>query len=251
MTDRIISPFGPFTAAREVSAGHDLTGMSAIVTGGASGIGIETAWALAEAGAAVTLAVRNRGAGEMAAGEINQSARGPKAAVALLDLADLSSVRAFAAAWDDTPLHILVNNAGVMACPHSYTRDDLEMQIGVNHFGHALLTLSLAGALEKGAAAGRGARVVELSSIAHRRSGMHWDDPNYRKRPYDRGEAYAQSKTANSLFAVGFNQRFKDRGVTANAVMPGAIMTPLQRHMRREEMIALGWIDEASKWIAY
>src|SRR4051794_24562206 len=124
MTDRITSPFGAFTSAREVVADHDLTGMNAIVTGAASGIGVETAWALAEAGAAVTLAVRDRGAGELAAGEINQGARGPKAEVGVLDLADLASVRAFADAWGDKPLHILINNAGVMACPQSYTRDD-------------------------------------------------------------------------------------------------------------------------------
>jgi NAD(P)-dependent dehydrogenase (short-subunit alcohol dehydrogenase family) len=245
MADRITSPFGTFTPAREVVAGHDLTGKSAVVTGAATGIGVETARALAEAGAAVTLAVRNREAGEAVAAEINQTAKGPKASVGPLDLSNLASVRAFAEEWGDDPLHILVNNAGVMACPQSYTADDLEMQIGTNHFGHALLTLSLARALEKGAAAGRTARVVELTSIGHRRSNINWDDPHYRTRAYDKWESYGQSKTANSLFAVGFNQRFKDRGVTANAVMPGGIMTPLQRHLPREEMIAFGWIDEA------
>ena len=152
MADRITSPFGAFTSAREVVAGHDLTGKSAVVTGAATGIGVETARALAEAGAAVTLAVRNRAAGEAIAAEINQTAKGAKASVGPLDLSNLASVRAFAAEWGDDPLHILVNNAGVMACPQSYTADDLEMQIGTNHFGHALLTLSLARALEKGAA---------------------------------------------------------------------------------------------------
>jgi NAD(P)-dependent dehydrogenase (short-subunit alcohol dehydrogenase family) len=245
MADRIASPFGAFTPAREVVAGHDLTGKSAIVTGAATGIGVETARALAEAGAAVTLAVRNLAAGEAIAAEIDQTAKGPKAKVGRLDLSDLASVRAFADAWGAAPLHILVNNAGVMACPQSYTHDDLEMQIGTNHFGHALLTLSLAPALEKAAAKGRTARVVALTSIGHRRSNINWDDPHYRTRAYDKWESYGQSKTANSLFAVGFHQRFKDRGVTANAVMPGGIMTPLQRHLPREEMIAFGWIDEA------
>jgi NAD(P)-dependent dehydrogenase (short-subunit alcohol dehydrogenase family) len=247
MPDRITSPFGAFTPAREVVAGHDLTGKSAVVTGAATGIGVETARALAEAGCAVTLAVRNREAGEAAAADINRTAKAARASVGPLDLSDLASVRAFAAEWGDDPLHILINNAGVMACPQSYTGDDLEMQIGTNHFGHALLTLSLARALEKGAAAGRTARVVELTSIGHRRSGINWDDPHYRSRAYDKWESYGQSKTANSLFAVGFNQRFADRGVTANAVMPGGIMTPLQRHLPREEMIAFGWIDEAGK----
>jgi NAD(P)-dependent dehydrogenase (short-subunit alcohol dehydrogenase family) len=245
MADRITSPFGAFTPAREVVAGHDMTGKNAVVTGAATGIGVETARALAEAGAAVTLAVRNREAGEKIAAEINQTAKGAKASVGSLDLSDLASVRAFAAEWGDAPLHVLVNNAGVMACPQSYTHDDLEMQLGTNHFGHALLTLSLARALEKGAVGGRTARVVELTSIGHRRSNINWDDPHYRTRPYDKWESYGQSKTANSLFAVGFHQRFKDRGVTANAVMPGGIMTPLQRHLPREEMIAFGWIDEA------
>jgi NAD(P)-dependent dehydrogenase (short-subunit alcohol dehydrogenase family) len=245
MADRIISPFGAFFTAREVIAGHDLTGKSAVVTGAATGIGVETARALAEAGCAVTLAVRNVEAGEKVAADINRTARGAKATVGRLDLSDMASVRAFAAEWGKAPLHILINNAGVMACPQSYTHDDLEMQIGTNHFGHALLTLSLADALQNGAAAGRAARVVELSSIGHRRSNINWDDPNYRTRPYDKWEAYGQSKTASSLFAYGFHQRFKDRGVTANAVMPGGIMTPLQRHLPREEMIAFGWIDEA------
>jgi NAD(P)-dependent dehydrogenase (short-subunit alcohol dehydrogenase family) len=245
MTDRITSAFGNFTPAREVVAGHDLSGKRAIVTGAATGIGVETARALAEAGAEVTLAVRNLEAGETVAAEINRTAKGPNAAARRLDLSDLASVRAFAEGWGDAPLHILINNAGVMACPQAFTADDLEMQIGTNHFGHALLTLSLAGSLERGAAEGRTARVVELTSIGHRRSNINWDDPHYRTRAYDKWESYGQSKTANSLFAVGFHRRFKDRGVTANAVMPGGIMTPLQRHLPREEMIAFGWIDEA------
>jgi NAD(P)-dependent dehydrogenase (short-subunit alcohol dehydrogenase family) len=245
MTERITSPFGAFTPAREVVAGHDLSSRSAIVTGAATGIGVETARALAEVGAAVTLAVRNVAAGEAIAAEINQTAKGAKAKVLPLDLSNLASVRAFAQAWGEAPLHILINNAGVMACPQSYTADDLEMQIGTNHFGHALLTLLLAPALVKAAEAGRTARVVQLSSIGHRRSNINWDDPNYRTRAYDKWEAYGQSKTANALFAVGFHKRFKDQGVTANAVMPGGIMTPLQRHLPREEMIAFGWMDEA------
>jgi NAD(P)-dependent dehydrogenase (short-subunit alcohol dehydrogenase family) len=245
MSDRITSPFETFSTARQVVAGHDLTGKRAIVTGAATGIGVETARALAEAGAEVTLAVRNLEAGEAAAAEINKTAKGPKAKVQSLDLSKLISVKGFVDEWGGQPLHILINNAGVMACPQTYTGDDLEMQIGTNHFGHAALTLGLAPALEKGAAAGKTARVVELSSIGHRRSDINWDDPHYRTRAYDKWEAYGQSKTANSLFAVGFNHRFKDRGITANAVMPGGIMTPLQRHLPREEMITFGWIDEA------
>jgi NAD(P)-dependent dehydrogenase (short-subunit alcohol dehydrogenase family) len=245
MTDLITSPFGPYTPARDVVAGQDLSGKTAIVTGAASGIGVETARALAEAGAAVTLAVRNKEAGEAAAADINRTAKAP-ARVRTLDLSDLSTVRGFVDEWGGAPVHILVGNAGVMACPQSYTADGLEMQIGTNHFGHYALGVALAPALQKGAdQQGRAARLVSLSSIGHRRGGVNFDDPHYRHRPYDKWEAYGQAKSANALYAVGFNQRFAKKGVTANAVHPGGIMTPLQRHLPREEMIAFGWIDEA------
>ena len=246
MTQTLGSPFGDYTPAREVAAGHDLTGRNVVVTGGATGIGIETARALAEAGAAVTLAVRNPAAGDAAAADINRTAKGAQTTVGALDLSNLASVRAFAQAWGDAPLHILINNAGVMACPQSYTADDLEMQIGTNHFGHFLLAARLAPALRNGAAeSGRPARVVALSSIGHRRGAIDFEDPHFRHRAYDKWSAYGQSKTANALFAVGFHERFKGEGITANSVMPGGIMTPLQRHLPREEMIAMGWMDEA------
>jgi len=246
MADRITSAFGYSSTAREVAAGHDLNGVSAIVTGAASGIGVETARALAEAGAEVMLAVRNAEAGEATAADIGKTAPG-KVSVGRLDLSDLTSVAAFASAWGDRPLDILINNAGVMACPQSYTAQNLEMQVGTNHFGHFVLSVLLARGLMNAAEEGRASRLVSLSSIGHRRSGIHFDDIHYRERPYDKWEAYGQSKTANSLFAVGFHQRFADLGVTANAVMPGGIMTPLQRHLPREEMIAFGWMDEAGK----
>ena len=246
MSERITSAFGATTTAREVAAGHDLNGVSAIVTGAASGIGVETARALAEAGAEVMLAVRNKEAGEATAADIHKTAPG-KVSVGIIDLSDLTTVAAFASAWGDKPLDILINNAGVMACPLSYTAQDLEMQIGTNHFGHYLLTLLLARSLMNAAEDGLQSRVVSLSSIGHRRSGINFDDMHYRQRPYDKWEAYGQAKTANSLFAVGFNERFADLGVNANAVMPGGIMTPLQRHLPREEMIAFGWMDENGK----
>jgi NAD(P)-dependent dehydrogenase (short-subunit alcohol dehydrogenase family) len=246
MTPPITSAFGAHTAASQVVAGHDLTGVTVIITGGATGIGVETARALAGAGASVTLAVRNRAAGQAAAAEIDGEAWAGRTQVGLVDLSNLASIRAFAEAWGKTPLHILINNAGVMACPQSYTTDDLEMQIGTNHFGHFLLAGLLAPALRAGAEArGKAARVVALSSIGHRRSPVVFEDPHFRHRDYEKWSAYGQSKTANALFAVGFHQRFKGRGITANSVMPGGIMTPLQRHLPREEMIAMGWIDEA------
>ena len=242
--DRITSPFGAYTSAREVAAGHDLTGRTVIVTGGATGIGIETARALAEQGADVVIAARKPDLAQAAVDDIAKTAKG-KVSWEMLDLSSLDSVREFARRWGERPLHILINNAGVMACPQDYTADGLEMQIGTNHFGHYLLAVLLAPALEAGAkAAGKPSRVVSLSSIGHRRSGVTFDDPHFRNRPYDKWEAYGQAKTANSLFAVAFDERFKDRGIRANAVMPGGIMTPLQRHMSREEMQAMGWINE-------
>ncbi|MBI1686183.1 SDR family NAD(P)-dependent oxidoreductase [Caulobacter hibisci] len=248
MADRIVSPFGARSTAREVIAGHDLTGRAAIVTGAATGIGIETARALAEAGADVVIAARKPELGAQAVAEIERTAGAGKARFAMLDLSSLASVRAFAGAWGDAPLNLLINNAGVMACPLDYTADGLEMQIGTNHFGHFLLSTLLAERLVEGAqAAGVPSRLVSLSSIGHRRSGVDFEDPHFRHRPYDKWEAYGQAKTANSLFAVGFDARFKDRGVRANAVMPGGIMTPLQRHLPIEEQIALGWIGEDGK----
>ncbi len=240
----IRSRFGAFTPARIVAGDHDLEGRNVIVTGGASGIGIETARALAGAGADVMLAVRDRVAGEKAAQKINESIGADRVVAGTLDLASLGSVAAFVDAWGDEPLDILINNAGVMATPRLYTADDLELQIGTNHFGHFLLTMGLTRALLNASEEDRTARVVVLSSIGHRRSDIHWDDPHYRTRPYDKWEAYGQSKTANALFAVGFNARFEEHGITANAVMPGGIMTPLQRYLPKEEMVAMGWMDE-------
>ena len=246
MSDRITSPFGAASTAQEVVAGHDLAGQKAIVTGGASGIGVETARALAVAGADVTLAVRNLEAGEAVAADINRAGKG-RVSVGKLDLSDLTSVAAFAGAWGDKPLDLLINNAGVMACPLDYTAQDLEMQIGTNHFGHFLLGALLARALMNGSVGGHNSRVVSLSSIGHRRGGVVFEDIHYRNRPYDKWEAYGQAKTANALFAVGFHKRFADLGISANSVMPGGIRTPLQRHLTDEEMRGFGWVDENGK----
>jgi len=241
---RITAGLSPFTDAAEIAENHDLTGRTVVITGAATGIGVETARALAAAGAEVTIAVRNRQAGETAAAEINADIGEDRVKVGALDLSDLASVAGFVSTWGDAPLNILINNAGVMACPQAYTANDLEMQIGTNHFGHFLLGVGLARALMNGAEEGRSARLVSLSSSGHRRGGINWDDVHYRTRAYDKWESYGQSKTANALFAVGYHKRFAELGITANSVMPGGIMTPLQRHMAREEMIALGWMNE-------
>lgn len=245
MADRITSPFGAKSTAREVVAGHDLSGKVAIVTGAATGIGVETARALAEAGAEVIIAARKPELGEEIANQINEEVGMKRVSFGMLDLSSLEAIRHFAHRWGDRRLNLLINNAGVMACPLSRTADGLEMQIGTNHFGHFLLSVLLAPNLVDGAAhSGHRSRLVSLSSIGHRRSAVNFEDPNYLTRPYDKWEAYGQAKTANSLFALGFDKRFRDKGVNANAVMPGGIMTPLQRHLPIEEQRALGWLDE-------
>lgn len=245
MAERITSSFGAKSTAGEVVAGHDLSGRVAIVTGAATGIGVETARALALAGAEVIIAARKPELGEAVANAINEEAGLKRVSFGMLDLASFEAIRHFAHRWGDRPIDVLINNAGVMACPLSRTADGLEMQIGTNHFGHFLLSTLLAPNLVAAAkASGRRSRLVSLSSIGHRRSEIHFDDPNYQARPYDKWEAYGQAKTANSLFAVGFDRRFNDQGVNANAVMPGGIMTPLQRHMTLDEQRAMGWLDE-------
>ncbi len=221
-------PYGAQTTAAEVVAGIDLTGRRAVVTGGASGIGVETARALALAGADVTIAVRNLEAGAKTAAEIGRNVE-----VAPLDLADRASVAAFVAAWDG-PLHILVNNAGVMASPLVRTPEGWEQQFATNHLGHFALATGLHGAL---AAAG-GARVVAVSSTAHQRSDVDFDDLMFERRAYDPWLAYGQSKTANVLFAVEAAKRWADDGITVNALNPGGIHTNLQRHIDVDALVA-------------
>lgn len=235
--------FGARSTALEVIAGHDLRGVEAIVTGGASGIGVETVRALASAGARVILAARNRAAADEVAKALRSDTGNDAVEVGVVDLASLASVRAFVDRYLalGRPLHILINNAGVMATPQSYTEDGFELQFGTNHIGHFALAAGLMPALR---AAGH-ARVVSLSSIGHRRSDIDFDDLNFRERPYDPFSAYGQSKTANTLFAIGLTRRHGADGITSNAVMPGGILTGLQKHMSREGQMALGWFDES------
>jgi NAD(P)-dependent dehydrogenase (short-subunit alcohol dehydrogenase family) len=222
----ITTPFGFSATASEVVAGIDLTGKRAIVTGASSGIGIETARALAGAGAQVTLAVRNTAAGAGAAADIAATTGRGDIAVASLEVTDPASVAAFAATWDG-PLDILVNNAGVMMTPEQRTPQGWELQFATNHLGHFALARALHGAL---AAAGS-ARIVVVSSMGHLYSPVVFDDIQFRFRPYDPLLAYAQSKTAGILFAVGATARWAADGITANALNPGAIATNLQRHV--------------------
>ncbi|MEV7284721.1 SDR family NAD(P)-dependent oxidoreductase [Streptomyces sp. NPDC093252] len=219
-------PFSFSSTAAEVAAGVDLTGRRALVTGASSGLGAETARVLAGCGAEVTLAVRDPDAGERTAKEITGASGGTAVRVAQLDLTDPASATALAARWRG-PLHILVNNAGVMATPERYTPQGWELQFATNHLGHFALATALHGAL---ATAG-GARIVVVSSTGHQRSPVIFDDLHFAFRDYDPWAAYAQSKTANVLFAVEADRRWAADGVRANALMPGAVRTRLQRHL--------------------
>lgn len=231
---RITTPFGATSTASEVLDGVDLTGKRALVTGGASGIGIETAKALAGAGAEVTLAVRNTEAGKQTAEDIIAATGNKLVYVAPLDLADPISVAVLAAGWDG-PLDILVNNAGVMASPLMRTPQGWEMQFATNHLGH----FALARGLHRALAAADGARVVSVSSAAHLRSPVVFDDIHFQEREYEPWSAYGQSKTANVLFAVEATSRWADDGITVNALHPGGIRTNLQRYVTEETLNAL------------
>jgi NAD(P)-dependent dehydrogenase (short-subunit alcohol dehydrogenase family) len=228
---RIVTPFTARSTAAEVLAGVDLHGRRAVVTGGASGLGIETARALAGAGAEVTIAVRNLDAGARAVEDIRESTGNPWVVLRHLDLADPASVASFAAAWHG-PLHMLVNNAGLMASPLMRTDRGWEMQFATNHLGHFALATGLYMALSEAG----GARVVSVSSAAHLRSPVVFDDIHFERREYDQWAAYGQSKTANVLFAVEATRRWAGDGIMVNSLMPGAIRTNLQRYVSDEEL---------------
>ena len=231
------SGFDRRSTGEEVLAGIDLAGRTAVVTGGYSGIGLETTKALAAKGTRVIVPVRSpeKAAANLADvdGEVQTAA---------LDLGDLRSVRAFADTMLEelSGLDLLVNNAGIMACPEARVGPGWESQFGVNHMGHFALTKWLMPLLETP----RGARVVALTSAAHKMSDIRWDDIQFTGGGYDKWQAYGQAKTANALFANGLSRRLRESGGLAFAVHPGGIFTPLQRHLPEEEMIALGWLDE-------
>jgi NAD(P)-dependent dehydrogenase (short-subunit alcohol dehydrogenase family) len=229
--------FGADTTTEEVLAGIDLSGKRAIVTGASSGLGEETARALASRGAAVTLAVRDVAKGETVAARIRAATGNAAVDVGQVELSVPDSVRAFARGWlgRHDRLDLLINNAGVMACPLMRTAEGWEMQFATNHLGHFLLTCLLAPALRAGAPA----RVVNLSSAGHRFSDVDFDDPHFERRPYDKWASYGQSKTANVLFSVELNRRLSPHGVTANAVHPGGIRTELGRHLTPQDIEAL------------
>jgi NAD(P)-dependent dehydrogenase (short-subunit alcohol dehydrogenase family) len=230
------SGFGHRSTAEEVLAGIDLHGTCALVTGGHSGLGLETTRALTHAGAQVIVATRDLGAATKAIGGMD------KVDAIHLDLANLSSVAATVRGIlsSGRKLNLLVANAGIMACPESRVGRGWEAQFATNHLGHFALTLGL---LPVMAAA---SRVVVVSSLGHHAAPMQWGDLQF-TNGYDKWRAYGQSKTANALFAVHLDHLVADRGIRAFSLHPGKIFTPLQRYLERADMIAQGWIDRDGK----
>ncbi|AVH55015.1 MULTISPECIES: SDR family NAD(P)-dependent oxidoreductase [Streptomyces] len=231
---KIGSGFGARSTADDVLEGIDLSGKLAIVTGGYSGLGLEATRSLTKAGAHVIVPARR----PAAAREALEGIDGVE--VDELDLGDLESVRAFADRFlaSDRVIDIVINNAGIMACPETRVGPGWEAQFATNHLGHYALVNRLWPAIEPG-----GARVVSVSSRAHLLSGMRWDDVHW-TNGYDKWQAYGQAKTANVLFAVHLDRLGRESGVRAFALHPGGILTPLQRHLPTEEMVERGWIDE-------
>jgi NAD(P)-dependent dehydrogenase (short-subunit alcohol dehydrogenase family) len=226
--------FDQSSTADQVLDGVDLAGKVAIVTGASGGLGAESARALAARGAAVTLTARDTGKAEQVAGAILAAHPGAKVDVRPLSLDRPASVRAFAKSWlaENRALHLLLNNAGVMACPLARTPEGWELQFATNHLGHFLLTGLLAPALR---AAG-GARVANTSSAGHRFSPVVFEDIHFERRPYDKWASYGQSKTANVLHALELDRRLAASGVRAFGVHPGMIVTELGRHLTPEDI---------------
>jgi NAD(P)-dependent dehydrogenase (short-subunit alcohol dehydrogenase family) len=233
----IASPFGYRSTAAEVAKGIDLSGKVALVTGGYSGLGLETVRALAGAGAKVFVAARRP---EVAAGDLKDVAG--DVTILQMDLSDPASIDALAAgiAKRTGKIDILINNAAIMACPLTRDARGYESQLATNHLGHFQMTARLWPLLK---AAGK-ARVVVLSSSGHARNGMDLDDPHFERRAYDKWTAYGQAKSANALFALQLDTLGAPCGVRAFAVDPGGIRTPLQRHLTMEEQVAMGWYDK-------
>jgi NAD(P)-dependent dehydrogenase (short-subunit alcohol dehydrogenase family) len=233
------SGFGAATTAAEVIHGHDLSGKTVVVTGGYAGIGLETVRAFRSAGAKVIVPARDTAKARKNLVDM------PDVVVHTMDLLDPASIDAFAGhvLGDAGALHVLVNNAGVMASPLARDARGYESQLAANHLGHFQLTCRLWPALVRA----DGARVVALTSYGHRRAGIDFRDPHFERRDYDPWVAYGQSKTANALFAVALDSIGRRRGVRAFAVHPGGVATDLLRHMSRAEIDAYRVFDEAGK----
>ena len=229
--------FGASSDWIDVLKGIDLNNKIVIVTGGYSGIGLETTKGLVSVGAKVIIPAKRP---EVAIKNLNGVVS--EDSVIKMNLGDLNSIKEFTDSFKEnfSKLDLLINNAGIMACPETRIGNNWESQFAVNHIGHYLLTNELMDLM----ADVEGARFVSLSSSAHSLTSILWDDIHFQNTPYDKWMAYGQSKTACSLMAIEFNTRMKSKGVEGFAVHPGGIITPLQRHLEKEEMVALGWMDE-------
>ena len=232
LKDPLMAPYGNDTTTEEILDGIDLTGRRFVVTGASSGLGAESTRALAAHGAFVTMLARSPEKNEAAAAAVRESVPDARLELGTVDLADLSSIRAFADRYrrDHDAIDVLMNNAGVMACPFGHTADGFEMQFGTNHLGHFLLT----GLLVPAILAGTEPRIVNLSSAAHSISDVDLDDPNFETTEYDPWGSYGRSKTANVLFTRELARRLGPEGVLSFAVHPGGIMTNLGRHLDEE-----------------
>ena len=232
----IDTDLGRKSEAAEVMKGTDLSGKTAVVTGGYSGIGIETVRALTNAGATVLVPSRD-------VDRAKKTLEGviPVEQIGFIDLSDLSTVARYGKDLSSAypVIDLAIFNAGVMACPLDRTQQGLEWQLGVNHVGHFALLQQIINPLR----AADGARLITLSSIAHRMGAVDFSDMNYDQRPYDKWQAYGQAKSAQSLMAVELDRREKDNGIRSFAVHPGGIFTPLQRHLGNAEMAEFGWTD--------
>jgi NAD(P)-dependent dehydrogenase (short-subunit alcohol dehydrogenase family) len=232
--------FGAATTAQEVIDGVDLSGKVAIVTGGYSGLGLETTRTLASAGARVIVPARDRAKAELALRAM------PRVSIEPMDLLDPASIDSFAQRFLSAgeALHILVNSAAIMACPLSRDARGYEVQFATNHLGHFQLVERLWPALVKA----RGARIVAVSSRGHHFSSVILEDPNFERRPYDRWAAYGQSKTANSLFALAVDERGRRDGIRAFSVHPGGILsTGLGKFLSRKDLESMDVLDQQGK----
>ncbi|TFW21675.1 oxidoreductase [Duganella callida] len=230
------------TAAEVIAdAPRSLAGKVAIVTGGHSGLGLETVRVLAGAGVRVVVPARSPRQAAAALAGIDC------VEVAAMDLMAADSVSAFADSFlaSGRPLHLLINSAGIMAAPLARDARGHESQFATNHLGHFRLTRHLWPALQRA----QGARVVSVSSRGHQIAGIDFDDIDFREREYDKWVAYGQSKTANVLFAVGADARGKDEGIRAFALHPGSILSPLARHLTAEEIAGFGVHDADGRLI--
>ena len=231
------SGFNQKTEPDQILNNVDLFNKNIIITGGYSGIGLETTKALKSAGARVIIPAKRQTHAQSLLANIV-----PEEDIYEMNLADLKSVSNFVESFSqlNIKLDILINNAGIMACPETRVGNNWESQFGINHIGHQVLVTKLMNNFRVDG----NSRFISLSSSAHSISKIQWDDIHFINSPYNKWAAYGQSKTASSLLAIEFDKKMKDKGVRGFAVHPGGILTPLQRHLENKEMVALGWKKE-------